>query len=179
MNGVDSMRISIVLLSAWLCACLGPQMEASCRLREADGSVLRKAAPFRAHVRLVSSESDERLDVVVQRRADELVVVGFTHYGVRLFSVRQRGGSVRVEDAPSARHETVAFQVLDALRRGWAPSGSPQAGAGEVSLIRYAGSHGGNGFEIRAPQCGYEASVVGVSGTRPAWRRDAPEGVEP
>ncbi|MED5261130.1 MAG: hypothetical protein VX574_01845 [Myxococcota bacterium] len=45
-------------------------------------------------------------------------------------------------------------------------------------MIRYAGSHGGNGFEIHAPQCGYEASVVGVSGTFPAWSRHAPEGVQ-
>ena len=87
MNGGGSKRISTVLLSEWLCACLGPEPEVSCRLRE--------------------------------------------------------------------------------------------AGAEEVSLIRYAGIHGGNGFEIRAPQCGYEASVVGMSGTLPVRIRPAPEGVEP
>ena len=87
MNGGGSKRISTILLSAWPCACLGPEPEVSFRLRE--------------------------------------------------------------------------------------------TGAEEVSLIRYAGSDGGNGFESRAPQCGYEASVVGVSGTLPVWIRHAPEGVEP
>lgn len=179
MNRLGSRTVVAGLLCAGLCACASPGPDARCSLEGVDWNGLREAAPLRAHVRLVSGENDMRLDVVVRMNSDELVVVGLTHYGVRLFVVRQQGESVRVEDTLSADHEIVAVQVLDALRRGSGTSASELAGEGKPVSIRYARTGRGPGFEIHEPQCGYQASVVGVSGNLPAWNPVAPEGVEP
>ena len=169
----------MALLSAWCCACIGPRPDTFCDIRDADWSVLREAATLRAHVRVVSGGEDDRLEVVVQRQGDALVVVGLTHYGVRLFTVHQQGESIRVGEALAARYETTARVVMDALHRGWTSPGPLQATPGGAELIRYARSDGGPGFEVRVPRCGYEASVVVVTGTLPAWMRDGIEGVEP
>ena len=42
------------------------------------------------------------LDVVVQQRGDELVVIGFAPTGAKLFSAVQRGASVEIDALPAA-----------------------------------------------------------------------------
>lgn len=166
-------------LGAWLCACASPGPAARCNLEGVDWGGLREAAPVRAHVRLVSGENDLRLDVVVRMNGDELVVVGLTHYGVRLFLVRQQGESVRVEVVAGTDDESVAVQVLDALGRAFGTGAAEPTGKGEPSSIRYARTRLGRGFEIQRPQCGYEAGVVRVSENLPARKPVGSQGVEP
>ena len=84
-------------------------------------------------------EVDERrvgVEVVARREADELVVVGLANFGVRLFTLRQRGREISIADTPSREQRHLALWVLDALHRvRWI---RPPGGAGrEAESLRW------------------------------------------
>lgn len=158
--------------------CAGWETSSGCDPGASDWSGLLAEAPLRAHVRLVSDNSDHQLDMVVRKRADELVLVGLTHYGMRLFVVRQKGSKILVEGALSGEHKRVAVQAADALRRAFeGPFPAPSAG-GVPRAIRYASSDRNPGSDIRESECGYRASVVRVSDNNPSGAPVSTEGVE-
>ena len=143
--------------------CAGWGAASGCDQGAADWSGLRAAAPLRAHVRFVSGHSDHQLDMVVRKRAGELVLVALTHYGMRLFVVRQEGPKVLVEGALSGENKRVAILVSDALRRAFeSPATSPSV-AGAPRAIRYASNDRNPRSGIRESECSYQASVARVS----------------
>ena len=159
---VAAMALAVFFGAAYL-GCAGWGGASGCDLGAADWSGLFAEAPLRAHVRILSGRSDHQLDMVVRKRADELVLVGLTHYGMRLFVVRQEGPKIRIEGALSEEHERTAIQAADALRRAFeGPSTAPAVG-GTPRAIRYASSDRNPGSDIRGSECGYQASVVRVS----------------
>ena len=159
--------------------CAGWGGASGCDLRSADWSGLFAEAPLRAHVRLISGDSDQQLEMVVRKRAGELVLVGLTHYGMKLFVVRQEGSNIRIEGALSGEHERMAGQAADALRRAFeGPSTAPSVG-GMPRAIRYASSNRNPGSDIRESECGYRASVARVSDNNPSGAPVSTEGVEP
>ena len=72
-------------------------------------------ADFVARERLRVTHAGETtgLDLVVQKRGDELVLVGFDPLGAKLFSLVQRGDRVEVEAMPRA---VVRVPPINALR---------------------------------------------------------------
>jgi hypothetical protein len=51
----------------------------------------------RQRVRVQGEELDWRLDLVAEKRADVLVLIGLDAFGAKLFTVTQRGTEIRVE----------------------------------------------------------------------------------
>ena len=174
---IDSGAVVFGVLLAWLCACASSGPNDRCDLEGVDWKGLRAETPLRAHVRLVSGENDLRLDVVARTNEEELVVVGLTHYGVKIFVVRQRDDVVRIEETISQSDESLATKVLYALRHGLTTPAVTDEG--KPISIRYDRNGLDPRFEIEQPQCGYEASVVRVSPDLPARKAVVPEGVEP
>jgi len=166
------------LVSASLCACTTPGPVARCDLEGLDWNRLRASTPLRAQVRLVSEDGDRLLDVVARMNGAVLVVVGLTHYGVRLFVVRQDGEAIHIEGVSEGEPLIMASQVLDALLRASGSDVGKRFDEKGIS-IRYSGTGSGTGFEIHQPRCGYDANLVEVSGTLSVEKSVSPEGVEP
>ena len=76
------------------------------------------------------------LEVVAQKRGDELVLVGLHPLGAKLFTLRQRGIETRVEAAPAPALEVPPLDVLRDLHRArfLAPAGA--GGDGRTSERR-------------------------------------------
>jgi hypothetical protein len=72
---------------------------------------------LRQRLRVTSPEVDTGLDLAVQKREDELVVVGFTALGAKAFSITQRGTDVRVDDKLGRASSVPPINVLRDLHR--------------------------------------------------------------
>ncbi len=72
---------------------------------------------LRQRLRVTSPEVDTGLDLAVQKREDELVVVGFTSLGAKAFSLTQRGTKVRVHDNLGRASSVPPINVLRDLHR--------------------------------------------------------------
>jgi hypothetical protein len=72
---------------------------------------------LRSRVHLVGRGKDLRLEVVAQATPAELVVVGLTPFGMRLFTIRQWGRELTVETLSDRKFGQAALWVLDALHR--------------------------------------------------------------
>ena len=87
----------------------------------------------RMHFEVEDREAD--IEVVARSVPGELVVVGITNYGVRVFAARQRGRSITVEGAATREYEHLARWTMDALHRSlWihAPPDGPDAASAPV-----------------------------------------------
>jgi hypothetical protein len=72
---------------------------------------------LRQHVEFRAGERSGSFEAVVQKRCDELVVIGFTPFGTRAFSIRQRGTEVRAEvHAPGSWPFPPEYILLDIHR---------------------------------------------------------------
>ena len=179
MSRAGSLVATAFLVSASLCACTTPGPVARCDLEGLDWNRLRASTPPRVQVRLVSEDGDRLLDVVARGNGPGLGGVGLTHYGVRLFAVRQEGEVIHTEGVSGGEPLVVASQVLDALLRASGSDVSKRVDEKEGISIRYSGTGPGTRFEIHQPRCGYDANLVEVSGTLSVEKSVSPEGVEP
>jgi uncharacterized protein DUF3261 len=77
------------------------------------------AGEFLLRQRWSVSRGDETfsLEVVAQKRGDELVLVGLHPLGAKLFTLRQRGLETRVEAAPAPALEVPPLDLLRDLHR--------------------------------------------------------------
>ena len=92
---------------------------------------------------------DAAFQLVVQKRGDELVLVGIHALGAELFSVRQIGTRVDVEALPPQALPIPPENVLrDVHRLRFAASAATPEIAWDAD---------GKGAEIRHPGCGYRA----------------------
>jgi hypothetical protein len=100
------------------CATPGaPSHHASCPVTPVATADLAPGLRLRARMSFTALDREVHLEAVARATSDELVVVGFAPYGVRLFAVRQHGRELSVE-APSSRElGSVALWVVDALHR--------------------------------------------------------------
>lgn len=88
---------------------------------------------LRMRMRLQASELDAALELAVEKRGDELVVVGFDPFGVKSFSLVQRGLEVDVEGLPPAVLPTAPLNVLRDLHRvRFLALDAPPGGEGQV-----------------------------------------------
>src|SRR5262245_18723478 len=148
---------------------------------------------LRMRMRLQASELDAALELAVEKRGDELVVVGFDPFGVKSFSLVQRGLEVDVESLPPAALPTAPLNVLRDLHRvRFLVLKPPPGGAGEVHAsldgvpitehwsggrlewrqFEQAGGAPGRGVRVdfdgdvarvENPRCGYRAALIEIS----------------
>ena len=126
--------------------------------------------------------------IALERQAEVLVLVGFTPFGTRAFTVRQTAGEFEVDDFVGSRMGVDPLWIADALHRMWfvvgsrEPSGAttgPWTWGGEVVRERLAEGQiprirefdagaeivrvvyeGPTSAEIDHPGCGYYIRVV-------------------
>lgn len=72
---------------------------------------------LRQRVRIRAGELNFPMQIVVQKTADELVVIGFNPIGAKLFTVRQRGRETDVDALPRAVLPVPPLNVLRDLNR--------------------------------------------------------------
>jgi hypothetical protein len=105
---------------------------------------------LRARMRFVAEGVDFPLDVVAQRRAGELVVIGWNPFGAKLFTLVQSDEGLEIDALPRAVMPVAPVNVLRDLDR--------------AGLLRTPPS----GFErdpvqLPHPQCGYHTDLVIVA----------------
>jgi hypothetical protein len=132
-----SARLMILACMAFTSACthFGPGLPGTpCPVAWAPSqSIDPAAAALRARMQMQIRDEQVHLELITEKRPDELVVVGLARYGGRLFALRQRGTEVEVDvgvaGASSRELERLAIWVMDALHRVyWIPAPDPGDG---------------------------------------------------
>ncbi|MGH7336465.1 MAG: DUF3261 domain-containing protein, partial [Myxococcota bacterium] len=134
------------------CAAL-PRLPA--RIADCDGPLLAtEQIPggdfrLRERVRIAGGRVDLGLELLAERRADRLVVVGFNEFGARVFSAVQRGLEVESE---SKLGRALAVPPENVLR--------------DLHQARFFHPESGDRVVVRRPGCGYTATFVRVERRR-------------
>lgn len=171
--GCQSRRASRValVLTALLLACADRMPRTGvpgCPVLPVASPLLGAAADLRAQVEIRSHQQKVGLDVIARASGDELIVVGLSPQGTRLFTVRQRGQQFDVEPTSTPMLGHVALWIVDALHRShWIESPGPDRGdaawdpdrAGEI-LRESSGDDGRLREFIRPPPA---PAVAGVT----------------
>jgi hypothetical protein len=97
------------------------------------------------------------LELLAERRADRLVLIGFNEFGAKAFSAVQTGSEV-ASDTPLGR--ALAITPENALR--------------DLHEARFLHPESGERVEVRRPGCGYTATFVRVE--RRPLGKEADEG---
>jgi hypothetical protein len=108
------------LLLACLPACAhrgAPSGRGGCPVAPVASETLGRDADLRAQIEIRSRNQSAGFDVVARASGGELIVIGLSPHGTRLFTVRQRGRAFEVEPTSSPMLEQVALWVVDALYR--------------------------------------------------------------
>jgi hypothetical protein len=91
----------------------------------------------RERIEIETGEHSVRLDVAIQKRDDELVIVGFDPLGPKLFQVVQRGTELEVEALPGQVLKVSPENVVrDVHRVRFLGLEMPPGGSGEVVAMR-------------------------------------------
>ena len=171
MRGWRAGAIALPLVSLLACATLLRwRPREGCPVVPVSSSELPENADLRARMQIRSGETGIGLEVVAHVESGELVVIGLSPYGVRLFAVHQREREFEVETAgSSARLRVLAYWVMDALHRAYwvapasgRPGGAPQPGfvwAGERVLESERGGQRRRVFR----RAGSDSAVPGVT----------------
>ena len=117
---IRSRAFAIILLL--LVNCTGTRMpgyRAGCPAEIASTKDLPNGLSLRARVRIRAGGHDVAFQAVAQKTSEELIVVGITPYGTRLFELRQRGRRLTVEPDAPEELRIVATYALDALYRAY------------------------------------------------------------
>jgi hypothetical protein len=150
-----------VLLPALGCASLGlglaralPDRAAECPGRllpteETEGDFL-----VRQRARVQGEDLDWRLELVAQKRGDELVLIGLDAFGAKLFVVTQRGSDVSVE-RPRGRLPRPPADLLRDFQRALPGEvdAPPEPG---VTIARAASGE----VTIEHERCGYRTRLI-------------------
>jgi hypothetical protein len=108
----------IAALAVAACASSLPFLRRGCPVELAQAGEFTDASVLRARARVTVDERDIPLEVVVQREAGAVIVLGLAPHGPRLFAATQRGGELDVE-AASIALRYLALYVVDALHRAY------------------------------------------------------------
>ena len=110
----------LALLTLLCVGCAGFSLRpdrGACPVVPVATSALPQGLLLRSRVRLVGRDQELHLEVVAQATSEELVVVGLTPFGMRLFAVRQRGQELSTETLSDGESGRAALWVDDALHR--------------------------------------------------------------
>jgi len=130
------MKHAFVLTTALLlvsCGGVGTRFRPpNCPVVPLSRSELPDDLGLRARMHFTIDDRDVHLDVVARSLPEELVVVGITSYGVRVFAAQQRGRRIAVKDAAAREFEYLARWTMDALHRSVWIQAPPDAGSGPI-----------------------------------------------
>jgi hypothetical protein len=140
-------------------------------IRECPGPLVptqELGADFLARERIeIETEGHSvRLDIAIQKRGDELAVVGFDPVGPKLFQVVQRGTQLEVEALPGRVLKVSPENVVrDVHRVRFLGIEMPPGGSGEVVAMRDGARisetwHGGQLLARRIEPAGGERAVM-------------------
>jgi hypothetical protein len=144
-------RAACAALAALLLGCAEFPRLAPPRIADCDGPLLATAEipggdfRLRERARFAGGGVDLALELLAERRADRLVVIGFNEFGARVFSAVQRGVAVE-SDAPLGR--ALAVSPANVLR--------------DLHEARFFHPDTGDRVEVRRPGCDYTATFVRV-----------------
>ncbi|HKA15525.1 MAG TPA: DUF3261 domain-containing protein [Myxococcota bacterium] len=128
-------------VTALLFGCAAMPLSRLPRIPDCDGPLLSTADipggdfRLRERVRIAGDGVDLGLELLAERRADRLVVVGFNEFGARIFSAVQRGLEVETESKLGRALEVSPENVLRDLHE--ARFLHPEAG--ERAVVHRAG----------------------------------------
>lgn len=114
-------RLAAALLALGALSCagaIGPG-GGECPVTLVPSGSLGSGTLLRARARFEVGERTFGLELAADAEDGELVVVGLSRFGMRLFSVVQRGREVAVEPPPSPALAPPPLAVLDALHRAF------------------------------------------------------------
>jgi hypothetical protein len=100
---------------------------------------------LRERVRFAGGGVDLGLELLAERRADRLVVIGFNEFGARVFSAVQRGVEVEIDDPLGRALEIPPANVLRDLHQA-----------------RFFHPDTGERIDVRRSGCDYTATFVRV-----------------
>ncbi|MCG8591435.1 MAG: DUF3261 domain-containing protein [Proteobacteria bacterium] len=173
--------LALALFLAASCGCqtwLSPRPP--CPGPLAPVAALAEGEGRRFRVRFGAETPGVRLDAVLRRQGDELVLAAFTPFGTRAFAVVQRGGQVETQ-AGISRHLGVApVWLLDAVHRAWLLDPARDVDGEEVVVGSDGSRHYrrppradavtvapvAEGVRVSNPWCGYDASLRLVESAR-------------
>jgi hypothetical protein len=169
MRGAKRWLTSALALCSLACAGPGASKHADrCEVAPIPSNEIPEGLDLRARMRIAAGSREIGLEVVGRESGGDLVVVGFTPYGVRLFTVRQEEREVSVEAAASRGVGPLPFFVMDALHRLYF-AGASRAPSDGVSIeypeVSGAAASADAPVTIRNSRCGYEAVVVTLEAT--------------
>ena len=154
------------LLPALGCASLGlglarvlPDGARECPGRLLPTQQIEGEFRIRQRVRVQGEDLDWRLELVAEKRADELVLVGLDAFGGKLFAVTQQGTEIRVE-RPRGRLPLPPADLLRDFHRAClaAPDAPPEPG------VRVERPQPGE-VTIEHERCGYRTRLVTLEET--------------
>ncbi|MEO1935080.1 MAG: DUF3261 domain-containing protein, partial [Myxococcales bacterium] len=134
--------------------CTGTRMSglrAGCPVEIASANDLPDGLLLRARLRIRVAGHDAAFQVVAQKMSEELIVVGITPYGTRLFELRQRDRRYTVEPEAPEELRIVASYALDALYRAYwiEPPGEATSWDRNGERVSESRSEGGGSREYR------------------------------
>jgi hypothetical protein len=143
-------RVHIAALAVVVFGCASlPRLPA--RIADCEGPLLATARipggdfRLRERVRFVGGGVDLGLELLAERRADRLVVIGFNEFGARVFSVVQSGVEVEIDDPLGRALEIPPANVLRDLHQA-----------------RFFHPETGERTDVRRSGCDYTATFVRV-----------------
>ena len=142
---------SAALSAALLLGCTMLQVARSPRIADCPGPLLATTDipggdfRLRERVRIAGGRVDLGLELLAERRADRLVVIGFNEFGARVFSAVQRGVAVETE-----------------AKLGRALAVPPENVLRDLHEARFLHPESGDRVEVRRPGCGYTTTFVRV-----------------
>ena len=138
--GLISLLIPILLLALSLACVSGHPPEPAARLDPSGELVATEEIPgnflMRQQIDFRYGEQSGSFEAVVQKHCEELTVIGFTPFGTRAFSIRQRGIEVSVEShLPGGWPFSPRYVLLDIHRSYFVPisENPPHEGTREIS----------------------------------------------
>ncbi len=140
-----------VALGTLAIGCAALPLAAPPRIAECDGPLLASAQipggdfRLRERVRIAGEGVDLGLELLAERRADRLVLIGFNEFGARVFSAVQRG-----------------LEVESEAKLGGALAVSPENVLRDLHEARFFHPEAGERTVVRRRGCDYTATFVRV-----------------
>jgi hypothetical protein len=123
---------------------------------------------WRARVRVTAGGRSSSLQLVAQKRGDELLLLGLHPLGMKLFTLTQRGGEVQVDALPPTLLDVPPRNLLRDLHRiRFLP---PRERGGALLETTPPPSAGGAGARVSIdnPACGVRSEYVTLSEGSPS-----------
>lgn len=175
-------RLALAILVACAGACTLPgnrRQPDGCPVVPVAATALADEVPLRLRMHLTGRGVDARFETIASLEGGSLVVVGIAPYGIRLFSVRQRGSRFEILDDRSGSAAAGPVWAVDAIHRSFwirrpEAAGSARSASWEregETVRDHVAEDGGRSREFTRPRDHARVSIeyaVAAGGEEPA-----------